>query len=95
MKTQFFETGPLHADEGQEWTADTHGEKSKESQCEIRSKTEIHQKITITSEATDRILTSSIPITIMTTTCTYQYHYRYCHFLDSPYCRRSYNHHWY
>ena len=23
MKTQFFETGPLHADEGQEWTADT------------------------------------------------------------------------
>ena len=36
-----FETGRLHEDEGQKWTAGTHGEKSTESQCEMRSKTEI------------------------------------------------------
>ena len=37
----FFEIGRMHADEEQKWTAGTHGKKSRESQCEIRSKTDM------------------------------------------------------
>ena len=37
----------LHEDEGQKWTAGTLGERSVESQCEIRSKTEINEKMNL------------------------------------------------